>query len=164
MPIAVHDESVGRPDLGVRAILIYKTIKGAAALATGVTLLALDVAHRARSIQEAAGWIRHHVTASWSVALADVLVNAATTRGIALAGVALLFDGALTSLEGWALHRKHWWGPWLVVVTTSALLPFELYEIARRVSLLRVLALVVNIAIVVYLSRRARREARPRHA
>ncbi len=50
-------------------------------------------------------------------------------------------------------------GPWLVVVTTSALLPFEVYEIAHRVSFVRVFALVMNVAIVVYLARGVRREA-----
>lgn len=163
--VAASDETrIGRPDVGVRAILVYKTVKGALTLLAGSTLLVLDVAHQAHSIHEAAGWLRHHVTAGWSIALADVLVNTATTRGIAITGIALLLDGALTSLEGWALHRRHWWGAWLVVVTTGALLPYEVYEIARHVRVLRVLAFLANVAIVVYLGRRARREARARRA
>lgn len=149
-----------RADAGVRAIVVYKTVKGAAALVLGAALLVLDATHEASFVHAFAGWVRHHATAGWSVALADAILRESTPRGIALTGTALLLDGALTSVEGWALRRGHAWGAWLVVIATGALVPFEIFEIARHVKIGRVLVFVANVAIVVYLVRRARRERR----
>jgi uncharacterized membrane protein (DUF2068 family) len=43
------------------------------------------------------------------------------------------------------------WGEYLAVVATSVFLPLEIYEIAHKVSVLKLLALAVNIAAVVWL-------------
>jgi uncharacterized membrane protein (DUF2068 family) len=54
----------------------------------------------------------------------------------------------------WLLNR---WAEWLTVIITSSLIPFEIYEIHRRLTLAKVGVLVVNAAIVVYLICRIRR-------
>jgi uncharacterized membrane protein (DUF2068 family) len=72
--------------------------------------------------------------------------------------VALVADGAASLVEAWALSRGHWWGPWLVVATTSALLPFELVALARHPHVGRFVVLAINAAIVAYLVVRTRRE------
>ena len=64
----------------------------------------------------------------------------------------------MTALEGWALHRRFRWAPWLVVVAGSTLIPFEVVELARRPRPGRVAILVVNLVIIAYLVARARRE------
>ena len=46
---------------------------------------------------------------------------------------------------------------YLTVVSTSLLLPFELYEIIKRVSMLRVGVLLLNLVIVLYLVNQLRR-------
>ena len=56
----------------------------------------------------------------------------------------------------------HWWGPWLVVVATASLLPFEVVSFVRHPHVGRALILVVNLAIVAYLTRTALREHRER--
>ena len=43
------------------------------------------------------------------------------------------------------------WGEYFAVVATSVFLPLEIHELLNRVTVLRVLALVVNIAAVVWL-------------
>lgn len=73
----------------------------------------------------------------------------------ALAYAALLFT------EGIGLLSGKRWAEYLTIVATASLVPFELYELARRLTVPRVLALAVNVAIVVYLVVRVRRE---RHA
>ena len=99
--------------------------------------------------------LRAHLTAAWSLRLTDLLAHAATTRNVALTAGALVLDGALTLCEGWILYRGLTWGPWLVVMTTGSLLPFEVVELARRPRAGRLVVLVVNLAIVSYLARRA---------
>jgi uncharacterized membrane protein (DUF2068 family) len=69
-------------------------------------------------------------------------------------------DGVLTLCEGWALHRRFAWSPWLVVVATGSLLPFEVVELVRRPHAVRLVIFVVNLTIVCYLAARATREGR----
>ena len=102
------------------------------------------------------------MTAAWSLRLTDLLARAATARNVALATGALVLDGALTLCEGWVLYRGLTWGPWLVVITTGSLLPFEVVELARRPRAGRFVILVVNLAIVWYLAARAARRRRTR--
>ncbi len=66
-------------------------------------------------------------------------------------------------IEGIALIRGRDWAGYLVVIATSLLVPFEIYETARKVSLLRISLLVLNVAIVIYLIAVLRyKHARPR--
>ena len=54
-----------------------------------------------------------------------------------------------TEAVGLWLERR--WAEYLTVVATAGFLPFEIHELARRVTIVRVGALVVNVAILVYL-------------
>jgi uncharacterized membrane protein (DUF2068 family) len=105
--------------------------------------------------------VRHH-SGAWSLELADLLVRASTRRGLWTLFVALIADGVLTLVEAWALIHGHWWGPWLVVVATGSLLPFEVVALVRHPHVSRVLLLAVNLLIVWYLGRKALREHRER--
>ena len=49
------------------------------------------------------------------------------------------------------LWRMRTWAEWFAIISGGIYIPLEVFEIAKHVSRLRVLALVVNIAIVAYL-------------
>lgn len=80
---------------------------------------------------------------------------------IAALGVVALFYAALFMTEGIGLWRERRWAEYLTVIATGSLIPVEIYEIARHVTLLRVATFVINVAVVVYLIIRLRH---PRHA
>lgn len=103
--------------------------------------------------------LRHH-TGAWSLALAELVTRAATGRALWTVVVALSADCVMSLFEGWALWRGHWWGPWVVVVSTGSLLPFEVIAFVHHPHPVRAAIFAVNVAIVVYLLREARREAR----
>jgi len=65
-------------------------------------------------------------------------------------GVALGY-GLLEAVEGLGLWWQKRWAEYLTFVATTLLLPLEVYELAARVSVFKVTALIVNIAVVVYL-------------
>jgi uncharacterized membrane protein (DUF2068 family) len=68
-----------------------------------------------------------------------------------LAGVGI---GAYALLEGAEAIGLWWqkrWAEYLTFVATTALLPLELYELSHNVSPFKVVALIVNVAIVIYL-------------
>jgi len=73
-----------------------------------------------------------------------------TTKQTALALTAFGY-AALMGTEGVALYLRKPWARWLTIVATSSLIPIEVYEISREVHPIRVLVLIVNVAVVVYL-------------
>ena len=138
-------------------IIVYKLVKGGLWLAFSLTIFVAMHAGLGGHLLGFAEGLRHH-SGAWSLELAKLVVRAATPRGLWTITVALLADGSLTLLEGWALLHGHWWGPWLVVVSTGSLLPLEVVALLRHPHLVRAAVLVVNAIIVVYLARKAIRE------
>jgi uncharacterized membrane protein (DUF2068 family) len=73
-----------------------------------------------------------------------------------LAGFGLaLFTGVL-ACEGVGLWLAKRWAEYLTFIETSAFVPFEIFELSHSVSALKVLALVINLAVVIYLLVRKR--------
>ena len=68
-----------------------------------------------------------------------------------LVGVVALGYAVLEGAEAVGLWLGRRWAEYLTFVATTLLLPLEIYELTRRISALKVVALVVNLAIVVYL-------------
>jgi uncharacterized membrane protein (DUF2068 family) len=145
---------------GVRAIVGYKTVKAALQLGLVVLLCALWPFGLPEHIQAVALALRQHLTQAWAHQLADFLATGMTERRLAFTVLALGLDGTLTGIEAWALHRGRWWGPWLVVAATGALLPFEVYAFFRVPRLSRALLFTLNLAILLYVARRATTEHR----
>ena len=73
--------------------------------------------------------------------------------GLGLAAYALLYV-----VEGVGLLLRKRWAEWLTVVTTGLLLPLEVREVAHRPGVLRIVILIANALIVVYLIVRIRRD------
>jgi uncharacterized membrane protein (DUF2068 family) len=150
-----------RRDTGLSLIIGYKLVKGGLWLTLAVVILVLMHMGLEDRLLGLADELRHHAHA-WSLMFAQLIVRAATKRGLWTIVVALVADGIVTLVEGWALLHARWWGPWLVVVATGTLLPFEVVALVRHLHLVRVAILAVNVAIVVYLTRTALRERRER--
>ncbi len=121
-------------------------------------LVALILAGYGASLVQFAEQLRRHVAGAWSVRLADLAVTLASPHRLWELVVALVLDAALTLLEGLSLVHGAWWGPWLVVIATSSLIPFELVALVHHLHLGRLVILAINVAIVVYLAGRAARE------
>jgi uncharacterized membrane protein (DUF2068 family) len=68
-----------------------------------------------------------------------------------LVGLVLAAYAVLEAVEAVGLWLQKRWAEYLTLVATAALLPLEIYELVRGVSAFKVIALVVNLAIVVYL-------------
>jgi uncharacterized membrane protein (DUF2068 family) len=146
---------------GLVLIIAYKLGK---ALLWFVFALMLVVAMRMGLGHRMVGFaeqLRHH-SGAWSLRLAEIVVRASTRRGLWTITFALVADGLLSLIEGWALLRGRWWGPWLVVVATGSLLPFEVAALVTHPHAVRAALLLANTAIVVYLARTAMREHRLR--
>ena len=66
-------------------------------------------------------------------------------------GVATFFYAGLRVTEGIGLVLEKVWAEYLTVGVTTAFLPWEVYEIARRLDWMRVCLLVTNLIVLAYL-------------
>jgi uncharacterized membrane protein (DUF2068 family) len=143
-----------QPEPVLRLIILYKLVKASLGIAFSALLWGLLFAGSTAWVLGLAADVRHHVTAAWSIQLADAFVSAASKRHLEVLAAALALDGAATFFEWYALRTGRPWGAWLVVLTTASLLPFEAIAIVRHRRAGRVVLLLVNVAIVAYLARR----------
>jgi uncharacterized membrane protein (DUF2068 family) len=58
---------------------------------------------------------------------------------------------ALFLVEGTGLYLEKRWAEYLTIIATASLLPLELYELVKKVDVLKIIVLLINIAILVFL-------------
>jgi len=68
-----------------------------------------------------------------------------------LVGVALAAYAVMEGVESVGLWLGKRWAEYLTFLATIAFVPYEVYELTKGVSTLKVLALVINLAVVAYL-------------
>jgi uncharacterized membrane protein (DUF2068 family) len=156
-----HTIAAVQRERGVVLIIAYKLGKAALWLVLAAVIAVMTGMGLGADLLGLAAHLRHHAGA-WSLELANLVTRAATRRGLWTIVVALVADGATSLFEGWALWHGHWWGPWIVVVATASILPFEIVYFVHRPHLVRAAVFVLNLAIVAYLARKALRERRAR--
>lgn len=152
--------------VGLEAIIVYKMLKAVAeALAGVLAIVALCGGAEALSAS-LAQILLDHVEHEWAMKAARLIEVAGTTRHLIIVAVLAFGDAVLSAIEGLALQAGRWWAPWLVVGATATLLPLEIAEIVHRVRWTKVLLLVLNLAVLIYLLAGAIREHREkaRHA
>jgi len=79
---------------------------------------------------------------------ADTLTDAKLWAVAAAAGAYSI----LRFVEAYGLWYARKWAEWIALVSGSIYLPFEIYKLIHRQSLLHITILVINLAIVVYMA------------
>lgn len=75
-------------------------------------------------------------------------------------GVGTFFYAILHLIEGIGLFMEREWAAYLTVIATGSLIPVEVYEIARKVSAVKIAVLIFNILILIYIIVKLRQERR----
>jgi uncharacterized membrane protein (DUF2068 family) len=73
------------------------------------------------------------------------------TGTLDVVGIALLAYAALEGVEAVGLWLGRRWAEYLTFMATTILLPFEIYELIDKLTVLRVIGFLINLAVVVYL-------------
>lgn len=146
--------------VGLEAIIVYKLVKAVAEAGLGGAALWLVLRGAEAGAATLAEVLLEHFTGAWALRAATLVVRAATSTHVKFVAAASFADAALSAVEGLSLRAGRWWAPWLVVIATGSLLPWEVWEILRRPTWSRALLLAVNMAVVVYLLRGVAREHR----
>jgi uncharacterized membrane protein (DUF2068 family) len=146
----------------MRSIVAYKTGKAMIQVGLALVLLALVPFGLPEWLAVWTVKLRHRFIQGLSIRLVDLFAWSTAPHRLDITIGALFIDGALTGVEAWALRRDLWWAPWLVVLMTGILLPFEALEWLRHPHLIRLVLFGANLVIVAYLLRRARLHHRAR--
>jgi len=147
-------------EAALRAVIAYKWVKGGFQLLLAAALTLTLLLGYGDELQGWAHEFRTHATRAYATLLSRALETLTSTRGMHVTVAALWLDGLVTSFEGWALNERHPWGAWLVVAVSGSLLPFEVVILARHFTWQRLLVLLVNLAVVVFLFFHARQQSR----
>jgi uncharacterized membrane protein (DUF2068 family) len=85
--------------------------------------------------------------------LLGLIQHAFTLNSRTLAWLAIAAGGyaVIEVAEGIGLWLLKRWGEYFAMIATSVGLPYEIYDLTTKITVLRVLAFVVNLALVVYL-------------
>lgn len=129
---------------------MFKLVKAVALLILAAAMLhllqpgALDrLVGRLGQLPLAAGWRPMMQAIDWVMQLSP--------RKIILAGILACAYALLYATEGIGLWLQKRWAEYLTTVATASLIPFEIWELTRGLSVLKGAALAINIAIVIYL-------------
>ena len=87
-------------------------------------------------------------------------VLAVTPKQLEALSIGTFFYAALLLTEGVGLLLRRFWAEYFTVITTALFIPLEMFEIAKHVSVTKIIVLIVNIAIVMYLITRIRNHKR----
>jgi len=135
---------------GMVLIAGLKVLKGLLLLSVGLGLLKLvhaDIATLFAHLLEVL-----HLNADSRILHSLVLkVDALQPHSVLMMSLVSMTYAALLLTEGVGLWFEFSWAAYLTVISTSLLLPFELYEVIKRITALRIGVLLLNLVIVLYL-------------
>jgi uncharacterized membrane protein (DUF2068 family) len=147
-----------RPIWVLRAIGLFKVVKAIFLVAAAISVF--NLLHRDIGDVVVAWAHRFHI-APGNRLVEHLLerVLTVTRRQLIVAGSVLLAYAAMFLVEGIGLLLLKHWAEWMTVITTSGLIPFEIYEIIHHPTWLKAAAMLINIVVAVYLAVDVRREA-----
>jgi uncharacterized membrane protein (DUF2068 family) len=142
----------------VASIGLFKLVKAAALITFGVAVFVASPGRLARVIEHAIGWSGGAAGRETIMHLVGRLasVPSSTARHLGLFAFAY---AAVFLVEGIGLLARRRWAEWLTVAVTASLVPLEIYELVRRPGPGKVVALILNVAIAIYLAHRRIQES-----
>lgn len=137
-------------------IALFKLFKGVALLAVGIGALRLMHRDIAETIQHWIAILRVDPDNRYVHALLSRALKI-SPRQLKAASAGTFIYSALLLTEGTGLLLRKRWAEYFTIVTTGGLIPLEVFELAKHITVAKTAVLLINIAIVVYLVLRVRR-------
>jgi uncharacterized membrane protein (DUF2068 family) len=129
---------------------VLKLVKASLLLTLGIVGMLVGPGRFGRLVQDAALWLggmpgRHVLH---RVAAKLLSLDGGDAKKLALGALAY---SAVFAVEGVGLLGRKVWAEWLTVVVTASFIPIEIYELVVHFGAGKVVALVLNVAVVIYL-------------
>jgi len=141
----------------IRLIALFKLLKAITLIAVGVG--ALKLLHG-----DMASTLDHWVAVSgldpgnrWVERAVEKAANLTPAKVKGLGIVSFIYAGLFLT-EGVGLWLMKRWAEWFTIIITSSLVPVEIYELYRHPTATKILVLIINITVVLYLLYRIRSE------
>jgi uncharacterized membrane protein (DUF2068 family) len=139
----------------IRLIALFKLVKAIALIAIGIG--ALKLLHR-----DVFSTLEHWVVVSgldpgnrWVERGIEKASNLSHSKVKGLGIVSFIYAGLFLT-EGIGLWLMKRWAEWFTIIITSSLVPVEIYELSRHPTAAKILVLILNIGVVIYLVYRIR--------
>ena len=140
-----------RSSNGVRVVAAFEAAKGSLVLLAGCGLLAL-VHHDVQAMAESLVERSHLNPASRYPRIFVQAAGALTDARLWLLAAGAAAYAAVRFVEAYGLWRQRRWAGWFAVVSGGIYVPIEIYELAHSVTWPKLAALILNAAIVAYMS------------
>jgi uncharacterized membrane protein (DUF2068 family) len=144
----------------IQLIALFKLVKALTLIAVGVG--ALKLIHR-----DMGSTLDHWVAMSgldpgnrWVERAIEKASNLTPAKIKGLGIVSFIYAGLFLT-EGIGLWLMKRWAEWFTIIITSSLVPVEIYELYRHPTATKILVLIINIAVVIYLLNRIRSDKHP---
>lgn len=152
-----------KPPLGFMAVIAaYKLLKAIASILGAIFILRI----RHSNLEEIAWRLLERIGANsekwFAVHVLDFIAKLNAGKLLTVALIMLGYS-IIYTLEGVGLFMEKTWAEWLTVIQTGLLMPWELYEIARKPTLAHFGLFVANLIVVLYLIWRLKRDADRKH-
>ncbi|MCU1286240.1 MAG: rane protein-like protein [Acidobacteriales bacterium] len=136
---------------GLRSLAMLEGAKGLLAIVGAIVVFTF--AHK--DLGDVADRLLHLLHVNPGSRFAEAVFRAAdkaTVQQIVLVGFGVLVYAAVRLVEAYGLWHEREWAEWFALLSGCLYLPWEIYEIARRVTPVRVSILVINVIVVIYLA------------
>ncbi len=140
------------PDIGLKSFALFEAAKGLLVLVVGAGLLALihkDIQSEAADIVK---FFHLNPARHYPEIFLKTIAHLDNTHLWFLSVSAILF-AAIRLAEAYGLWFDQAWAVWFAIASDSLFLPMEMYELIDRITTLRLLVLLFNVLLLVYLIR-----------
>jgi uncharacterized membrane protein (DUF2068 family) len=148
-PQKTRDRSAATP-LGLQLIAAFKLFKGLVLFAVGIGAVKLLHKDMAIEVERWADLFRVDPNNRYIHRLLERLAIL-DGRKLKELSVGTFFYSALLLTEGTGLLLGKRWAEYFTIVATSSFIPLEVFELTKRVSTPRLVVLLLNVIIVLYL-------------
>jgi uncharacterized membrane protein (DUF2068 family) len=143
-------------DKWIRVIALFKLVKAVLLIIVGIGVLKLLHRDVARVIEH---WINLLQVDPGNRYIQNILRQLwfVDDRKLKEISAGTFCYAALFLIEGTGLLLRKRWAEYFTIAVTASFLPFEIYEMVHEPSVVKAAVIIINIAIVVYLSIRVRK-------
>jgi uncharacterized membrane protein (DUF2068 family) len=135
---------------GLRAVAVFEAFKGTLALLAAGGLFYL-IPHDFRHLAvELVGRLHLNAGKSYPNVFVRILEDTSNTQLWLIACLVVVY-ATVRFVEAYGLWRSRGWAEWLAAASGAIYVPVEVYELSRGFSWIKLAALVLNLAIVVFM-------------
>ena len=140
---------------GERIVAIFEAAKGAVVLLAGFGLLTIVHKNVQTIAEDIILQLHLNPAKHYPRIFIDLASHVEDTQLWMLALFAFVY-ASLRLLEAYGLWLSKRWAQWLAVVTSCIYVPLEIYELLLKYSWIKLVVLIVNIGIMIYIGFRIR--------